>query len=68
MEGEGANSMATMWEYKIEQPSPSVMNKTDLDKLGAEGWELVAVCTPTGSSTAYYFKRAKAGAAQANFG
>lgn len=51
-----------MWEYKIEQDC----DETTLNKLGAQGWELVAVVQsvplvghlkPT--YTKFYFKRPK---------
>jgi hypothetical protein len=39
------------WEYKVVNYDPS---ESDINKLGAEGWELVAV-----SDSKCYFKRPK---------
>lgn len=45
----------TTWEYKEVHSSAA-----DLNQLGAQGWELVAVATPENTSGAYYYlKRAK---------
>ena len=42
------------WEYlKIEK----TMDVDDLNKLGAEGWELVAVVSPAHFVLHYFFKR-----------
>jgi hypothetical protein len=42
------------WEYlKIEE----TMDVDDLNKLGAEGWELVAVVSPAHFVLHYFFKR-----------
>ena len=54
------SSARTAWEYKVV--SDSDLYKTDMNTLGADGWELVAILpsmqdgTTTGTS-AFYFKR-----------
>ncbi len=54
------NPQRIMWEYKISvintTPIPSV--QAQLNGLGEEGWELVAVHTNP-PYTFFYFKRAK---------
>ena len=62
--------MITNWEYRVEQTEEPVLQAAMLNKLGAEGWELVEVFRSTGSPVIYYFKRLKAaqGTAQTNFG
>jgi hypothetical protein len=70
--------MTTNWEYRVEQFNniPEDVKKLNevLNKLGADGWELVQVTGPIGASGAvgnkFYFKRPKAvqAAAQSNFG
>lgn len=55
----------TKWEYKVEYFNPSAAPPVSLDdwlnKLGAEGWELVQITgmsAPSGSKQGlYYFKR-----------
>ena len=51
------NSPTTQWEYKV------VSGGLDFDKLGAQGWELVAVAQSLQNGNSYnptfYFKRAK---------
>jgi hypothetical protein len=47
-----AQDARTRWEYKV------MCGHTDLNKLGEEGWELVAV-TQDGHVTCPYFKRRK---------
>jgi hypothetical protein len=44
------------WEYKIEDVSMS--QRIDINKLGADGWELVTVID-RGNSAAMFFKRPK---------
>ena len=43
-----------IWEYKVT----STMSEEELNKLGAEGWELVAA-TAYPDNAALYFKRRK---------
>jgi len=35
------------WEYKVLETSPSLMRFEELNKLGKEGWELVAAIPKT---------------------
>lgn len=58
------NNDRKVWEYKVGVAQingvPSVQDQ--LNELGAEGWELVAVeniSTPAPPSAVYYLKRAK---------
>ena len=44
----------TQWEYKIVTES----EKIEMNDLGAQGWELVAV-TNGGAEEVYFFKRAR---------
>ena len=43
------------WEYKVTGP----LSVDDLNKLGAEGWELIAIQSPDIANLALYFKRRK---------
>ena len=59
------NNDQKVWEYKVGvaqiNGAPSVQDQ--LNELGAEGWELVAVeniSTPAPPSAVYYLKRLKA--------
>jgi len=58
------NNDSKVWEYKVGAASvvgtPSIQDQ--LNQLGAEGWELVAVenvSTTTPPTAVYYLKRAK---------
>jgi len=42
------------WEYHLEQ---TTLSSEDLAKLGADGWELVAVVSPSHFMFHYFFKR-----------
>jgi len=42
------------WEYLVVERT---LNSEDLGKLGAEGWELVAVVSPGHFVLHYFFKR-----------
>jgi hypothetical protein len=42
------------WEYLTTE---STMNSEELNALGAEGWELVAVASPGHFILHYFFKR-----------
>ena len=44
------------WEYLTVD---STMNAADLNALGAEGWELIAVASPGHFVLHYFFKRAR---------
>lgn len=46
--------MVMKWEYRVET---ATMSSEDLDKLGAEGWELVAVVSPGHFVLHHFFKR-----------
>ena len=51
--------LAPVWEYRqLTRPlgSDSLPTETELDALGAEGWELAAV-VPEGTRVHFYFKR-----------
>ncbi len=43
------------WEYKIT----GGISQEDMNKLGAEGWELAAIYAPNVDNLALYFKRLK---------
>ncbi|NIJ39009.1 hypothetical protein FHR22_003743 [Sphingopyxis panaciterrae] len=43
------------WEYLTIQ---NAVDDSELNKLGAEGWELVAVVSPAHFVLHYFFKRA----------
>jgi len=43
------------WEYLV---ITETMNSSELSKLGAEGWELVAVVSPGHFVLHHFFKRA----------
>ena len=45
----------TVWEYR----SVSGASDADLNSLGAQGWELVAVSGGENTSARYYLKRAR---------
>ena len=45
------------WEYRASYSSS--IQTEDFNRLGAEGWELVAVACPGNSQCVYQFKRAK---------
>ena len=57
------SSARTAWEYRVVSDKTDLY-KTDMNTLGADGWELVAILpsmqdgTTTGTS-AFYFKRPK---------
>lgn len=65
------DSKRTAWEYKVihhdDRPQSgtsgtrarSGASEEKLNKLGAEGWELVGVRNGTGSEAVFYFKRMK---------
>jgi hypothetical protein len=43
-------------EYKV---TPAYLTQEQINKLGADGWELAAVYAPNIDNTALYFKRQK---------
>jgi hypothetical protein len=43
------------WEYKVT----GLLSDNELNKLGAEGWELVAIQSPDIDNLKLYFKRRK---------
>jgi len=47
------------WEYKVLKDDDYNNPVWELDKLGDEGWELVAVIQKTYSTTTFYLKREK---------
>jgi hypothetical protein len=47
---------APVWEYKV---TPTYLTPEQINKLGAEGWELAAVYDPNIDNAALYFKRLK---------
>jgi hypothetical protein len=49
-----------MFEHKVLQ-APSLANEANLDKLSAEGWELISIVKESGKFY-YYFKRRVSGA------
>jgi len=51
-----ASSAKTLWEYKVIKPTPAQDMEPVLNKLGAEGWELVQVGDPD-NVRSYYLKR-----------
>lgn len=63
------NAKLTTWEYKViyhdDRPQSgtsgtrarSGASEDKLNKLGKEGWELVAVRSGSGSEAVFYFKR-----------
>jgi hypothetical protein len=68
--GQAQNQSKVTWEYKVVEAqyrlTPPSVSERDMNKLGAEGWELVGtrfVQYPQGNSTIYrtdyYFKRAR---------
>ena len=46
----------TVWEYKVLLNS---WDERDFNKLGAEGWELVAIDSSRGDNVRAFFKRRK---------
>ncbi|HYV06186.1 MAG TPA: hypothetical protein VFB82_16430 [Blastocatellia bacterium] len=59
---QGRTSSRAVWEYAVY--SDSDLFRKDLNSLGAEGWELVAILPSLSdgtsrSGTAFYFKRPK---------
>lgn len=49
------------WEYHVlDREGPEPLPETDLNALGDDGWELVAVA-PIGARIHWYFKRERAG-------
>lgn len=68
--GRAQSQSKVTWEYKVVEAqygaTPPTMSERDMNKLGAEGWELVGtrfIQFPQGGSTQYrtdyYFKRAR---------
>jgi hypothetical protein len=53
--GPTSSPIATKWEY--QSFSDLAGNTETANKLGSEGWELVAIIGPTGSKTCYYYFR-----------
>jgi hypothetical protein len=56
------SSSRTAWEYRVV--SDSEFYKTDMNTLGADGWELVAILPSivngyTAGGSVFYFKRAR---------
>lgn len=49
-------SSRTVWEYKVLEAN---WEEKQLNSLGAEGWELVAVDASRGDYTRAFFKRRK---------
>ena len=47
---------APAWEYKV---TPAYLTEDQMNKLGAEGWELAGVLAPNIDNTTLYFKRVK---------
>jgi hypothetical protein len=48
-----------IWEYRDLRrtlPAPGPLTETELNSLGAEGWELIAIVTEP-PSLHFYFKR-----------
>lgn len=64
MKGEETNEQ---WEYMthtVEFPDPSLNDETELNRLGAKGWEAYNVKKSSGTFriyTTYYLKRKKGG-------
>jgi hypothetical protein len=59
---QGRSASRTAWEYAVY--SDRDFFKKDLNSLGADGWELVAILPAmtdgnTNPGSAFYFKRAK---------
>ena len=52
--GQKQSAPRTVWEYKVVSES----DKTSLNDMGAQGWELVTV-EMGGAQEVYYFKRVK---------
>ena len=52
--GQKQSAPRTVWEYKVI----SETDKTSLNDMGAQGWELVTV-EMGGAQEVYYFKRVK---------
>jgi hypothetical protein len=50
-----ASRRSTVWEYKIT----GWLSQEDINKLGAEGWELTAISAPNTDNVILYFKRPK---------
>lgn len=46
------------WEYKevIREVAAGLLSETELDALGAQGWELAGI-VPAGTRAHFYFKR-----------
>ncbi|WNM70200.1 hypothetical protein [Myxococcus phage Mx1] len=51
------NSTGTKWEYMIWTPKEGRLEEANLDKVGAQGWELVSVSNQPFSGPEYIFKR-----------
>jgi hypothetical protein len=50
----------TGWEYTSYQASPAGPSDLEMNKLGSDGWELVAIDSPgDGRTPRYVFKRKK---------
>jgi hypothetical protein len=48
-------AQTSAWEYKVT----GLLSDNELNKLGAEGWELVAIQSPDIDNLKLYFKRRK---------
>lgn len=53
-----SNDAEPQWSYKViaRLASEEPLDEGELDKLGEQGWELVAI-VPTGKQIQFYFKR-----------
>lgn len=53
----GQTTRRIAWEYRVEFSTQT--EQAPLNRLGQEGWELVAVESVGGTVTAFYLKRQK---------